>query len=491
MYALPFLLLLRAHRMAIDARRRDRTKRYFAYSIAAGLLAGVLVSVAVFVSVLMIYVGLWWLGVALLVMFGVPLLEPVLTRHVLVPLGSVRLAYWVAHFTSLRDSDAYALCIAAWAHASRPTPPTEAWIAARRDKRLPLGDAEIVVTALLAAGRGDAETARQLMRSIELMVEDHPPVRELAGEWLAADAAERGAWSELAADAAAARFPATSLTYFLEGVAAMRIGAAGAPSAFELTARWLLAPHRRATSRLRTPAPTSPSPAKIATIEVAADGTDSAIEAPLPHAVAAHLDLSTTHPTAIAFAATVRAWDLALADPATAAWIARRALELDAPHGAVERALREVSGAVTDELARIADRASFGAPAAHGPVGSALVRRLRHGRLDALESGFARWEQRRHDGAVRAAIDEWREFVALRASYDAAIRAGGLDLRRLAFPHAYLKGTSMAAWLWNSRKEYALSHAISLWLRDEALAVGDTEAIELCTRNAKLAVPTR
>jgi hypothetical protein len=484
MYALPYLLLARLHRMALDARRRDRTWRYFAYSIAAGLLAGILVGVAVFVAVVMVYVGFWWLGIALLVMFAVPVLEPLLTRHLLVPLGSVRLAYWVAHFTSLRDSDAYALCIAAWAHAAKPTPSNEAWLTQRRDKRLPLGDSEIVVTALLAAGRGDAETARQLMRSVELMIENHPAVRELAGEWLAADAAERGAWGDLAADASAARWPATSLTYFLEGVAARRTDAAGAPGAAELNARWLLAPHRGATSALRTVSAPPPAPPKSDSIEVI-DAT------PLPRAVAAHLQLSAVAPTPTTFAETVRAWDVALADSATRTWLAERALELDAPAGAVDRALREVVGAVTDELARIADTASFGAPPSHGPVGAALVRRLRHGRLDALEAGFSRWEQRRHDGAVRVPIDEWREFIALRASYDAAVRAGGLDLRRLAFPQAYLKGTSMAAWLWNSRHEYALSHAISLWLRDEALAVGDTEAIELCSRNCKLTVPTR
>ena len=72
--------------------------------------------------------------------------------------------------------------------ARKPTPEGEAWIAARRDKRVPLGDAEIIVTALLAAGRGDADTARQLMRSTAEMVENHPLVRELAGEWLAVDA---------------------------------------------------------------------------------------------------------------------------------------------------------------------------------------------------------------------------------------------------------------------------------------------------------------
>ena len=49
----------------------------------------------------------------------------------------------------------------------------------------------------------------------------------------------------------------------------------------------------------------------------------------------------------------------------------------------------------------------------------------------------------------------------------------------------------MAVWLWNTRNEYALSHAISKWLLGEALAVGDAEAIELCSRNVRLSVPTR
>ena len=49
----------------------------------------------------------------------------------------------------------------------------------------------------------------------------------------------------------------------------------------------------------------------------------------------------------------------------------------------------------------------------------------------------------------------------------------------------------MAAWLWNKRGEFAVSHAISKWLLTEALAVGDAEAIELGHRNCKLVVPTR
>src|SRR5690606_23068087 len=121
-------------------------------------------------------VGLWWLALALLVIFALPPVQPLLSRHVLVPLGLVRTSYWLAHFVSMDDSDAYGLVCAAWAHAAKPTAETEAWISARRDKRTPLGDAEVITTALLVAARGDADTARQLMRSTSSIVENHPLV---------------------------------------------------------------------------------------------------------------------------------------------------------------------------------------------------------------------------------------------------------------------------------------------------------------------------
>jgi hypothetical protein len=492
MFALPYILFMRLHRAALDARRRTRTWQYYVYAVAAGLLAGLLAGVAGLAAYYMFYVGWWHIGLLVLGFFAVPPLQPVLHRHVLVPLGAVRTAFWVAHFLSMKDSDAYALCCAAWAHSARPRPADEAWIIARRDKRRPLGDSEIVVTALLAAGRGDAVTARELMTSVAYIVEVHPLVRELAGEWLAVDAAERGAWSELATSAAAATFPASSLTFFLEGIAAVRMGAAGAPGPFELRMRWLMAPHRVTTfgllERADVVAPAgTPSEAPV-TSEPDAQPPERGA---LPKAVASHLHLANRAATATGLALTVQAWDAALSDPATREWLARRALELDAPLGAADRVIRDVATSVTDELARLADAAGLGAPIAHGPVGDALARRLRHGRLDALEAGFTRWANRRHDGAVRAPIDEWREWCALRAAYTAAVTAGGLELRRLAFPHAYSTGNSMAVWLWNTRNEYALSHAISRWLLGEAMAVGDTEAIDLCTRNVKLTVPTR
>ena len=57
MYALPYLLIMRLHRLALDARRRDRTWRYYAYSVAAGVLAAVLAGVALLGAWAMFYVG--------------------------------------------------------------------------------------------------------------------------------------------------------------------------------------------------------------------------------------------------------------------------------------------------------------------------------------------------------------------------------------------------------------------------------------------------
>lgn len=495
MYALPFIAFARLHQAAIAARRRDRTWHYFLWSVLAGLFAGVMLAIAALFVVVLWRGGVWPLAIVAGAIMAVQPIGPFVIRHVLVPLGRVRLAFYVGYVSRLGpDGEGYALCAAAWAFARRPTPAGEVWLLARRGLRVPLGDAEVVMTAFMAAGRGDIETARQLLESTQLLVEVHPELRELAGEWLAVDAAERGAWQELVAAAAALRWPASPLAYLLEGIAARHAGESGAPGNFELRARWLLAPYRRATWALVT-APVTPPRREVAGANDAAAAGDaadtSAVLEPLPRAVAAHLAFRTQEPSAAALAATVRAWDAALADGATHAWLARRALELDAPLGAVDRALRDVAATVTDELARAADTAKLGAPPAGGPVGNELLRRLRHGRLDALETAFTRWADRRTTGDVRPAIDEWREFVALRAAYTAAVTAGGAELRRLAFPHAFSTGSNMAAWLWNARDEYVLSHAISKWLLDEALAVGDAEAIELGHRNCGLAVPTR
>ncbi|HEY0191652.1 MAG TPA: hypothetical protein VGC42_11070 [Kofleriaceae bacterium] len=486
----PYFLLQWLRGQAFDARRKDRTWRYLAWSVAAGAANGVAAGCALW------FIALFWilqLHILAIALFGVliwPTVGPLLIRAAFVPAGWARAAYHTAMYGRVgADPEAFALCAAAWASQSGEA---VAWVEAKRDQRTPLGDGEIAATAVLAANRGDVDTARALLRSLVMIVEDHPSVRELAGEWLACDAAERGAWRELFDDAAAATWPATPLTFLLEGVAARQLGAAGMPSNLELWGRWLIAPRRRATLPLVRDALAAVPPEQPRSTALTAAGAAAADGPPLIAAIAGQLAFETEPATAARLASAVGAWDAALADDATRVWLARRALELDAPLGAVDKAIADVAAAVTDDLGRLAEAAQLGAPpgGAAGPVGHGLIRRLRHGRLDHLEAGFKRWAERRH-GEPLAAIDEWREFVALWTGYAAAVAAGGLDLRRLAFPQAFTQSSHMAAWLWNKRAEHVLSHAISKWLLAEALVVGDTEAIELGHRNCALAVPTR
>ncbi|HMG57924.1 MAG TPA: hypothetical protein VK601_30690, partial [Kofleriaceae bacterium] len=393
MGALPYFALQWLRQAAINARRRDRSARYLLWAVLAGLLNAVLLVLAIGFVALLWWVSLWWLALAMAGLLVVPQVAGALIRIALVPAGWHRLAYYAGLYSRPgADPAAFALCAAAWASRDGTA---IAWVEARREARCrprdaagdtatPLGDAEIAATALLAAGRDDPATARELLRSLTMIVECHPAVRELAGEWLACDAAERGAWDELVDHASRAGWPATPLGFLLEGIAARHTGAAGAPSPRELWGRWLIAPHRRVTRPLviealaARPAPAPREPAEPAE-PAASDPT------PLPAAVAAHLAVDDGHPmTAASLAVAVHAWDAALGDASTRAWLARRAVELDAPAGAVERAIHDVAGAVTDELARIAETARLGAPpGAHGPVGGGLARRLRHGRLDA------------------------------------------------------------------------------------------------------------
>ena len=178
--ALPYFVLQWLRGAAINARRRDRTARYVLWSALAGVAnAAMLVLAAAFVGFLW-WLSLWWLALAMTAVLVVPVVACALIQLVLVPAGWHRLAYQVALYSRPGpDPIAYALCVAAWASRDDAA---AAWVDARRNTRRPLGDAEIAATAMLAARRGDDATARALLRSLPMIVEDHPAVRELAGE---------------------------------------------------------------------------------------------------------------------------------------------------------------------------------------------------------------------------------------------------------------------------------------------------------------------
>ena len=110
-------------------------------------------------------------------------------------------------------------------------------------------------------------------------------------------------------------------------------------------------------------------------------------------------------------------------------------------------------------------------------------RLLREQLIGEVELAFDAVRDRVAQNRRLPALDEWRAWLSLRDLHARAAGLGGLELRRLVFPHVHQVGCKMAVWLWNERGQHFLANAMFRWLLDEAVAVGDAEAIELQRRN--------
>jgi hypothetical protein len=291
-------------------------------------------------------------------------------------------------------------------------------------------------------------------------------------------------------------WPPTGTTYFLEGVAGRMQGRADAPSQLGMWIRWLEARHRRRFYPLLTGAlaaqghAPSRSQAHPTTTTAAATATASASTRNLlADAVAVHVEaMMAPGPAALVRAA--EAWDAALHEQAWRTEIAVRAIELGAPTDAASRAVEELRGQVVGDFAQAVLEAGVSLPAllarSDSDVLAAAAARARAELLARLELTFERIGGRVNEHVAIAPVDEWRSFLAIRAAYHEAARQGGAELERLAFPHAHSELTSWSVWMWNDRKEHAISHGMTTWLFERALAVGDAQAIELHGKNALL-----
>ncbi len=509
-------LLLEVRRRALAARRGGRTRMFLVLTAIAAVLQVVAISWIVGFAVLLWQVGVGWLGAAYLGLVAIGYLPWTVARGVAVPLGRPRLAYHVGGMAREAKDDpvGVSLILAGWALCRQREVDADdaAWIERQRDARGRTGDARVIATALVAEARGDRAAARSLIESVAWMPEVTPIARELAGEWLAVDDAGRGEWRRILARAprrahaqlvvdpgelglpdevaavkrpAAAKpaqvWPATPLTYFLEGVAARLVGEPDAPSDRELFVRWCEAPRRRHTWTLYRraiaprPAP-APSP-EPATVEPPSD--------PIAAHVAAIQD-----PSQVTAAAA--AWDRALSSPDFRARVLARAIDVGAPPDAGHKVLDDLARAAGDELATLILASEVCVDSLRGGgVLDAAVQRVRHRLLGELELAISRTSERVRARRELPAIDEWRELVALRAAHVRASRLGGAELRRLAFPHLHEALTPWLVWLWNERHEHAISDALTCWLLAEALAVGDAQAIETHGKNASLPLPAR
>ncbi|MEJ7730775.1 MAG: hypothetical protein WKG00_16350 [Polyangiaceae bacterium] len=441
---------------------------------------------------------------ALLLAF-LPLLVPwALTRRLLVPLGLPRAAWWVASTPDgnwKRDPTGGPALAAAWALCVRGNPELIAWVEARlcplqpgSTRPEPLRGAGMAAHALFAAARGDDETARALFAGVLALDRGAVPAaaRKVTIDWLVADAAERGAWVEVAAHGRLRGASATAR--FLAAVGERLLGRPTGP-AWRLWAAWAWGgPHFATLPLLRQAlgAPAAPQEGDKgdrATTEQDGSPASEHGETPPPDvwqaALVRHARASRAEPSRIDLLATAAAWDRAFAEPGARRRVDERAIALGATRGAAAwPAMQRQVERDRADAARLAG-ASLRPLQDAGGVAARAAAVLRDELLGELELAGTALRARVDQGRALAPVDEWREHRALAEAYRRAVSIGGEELRRLAFSKLKNEIWGHAYWLSNTRGQPTLAHAMYAWLRAEAEAVGDTRAIDSLAKNVE------
>lgn len=447
-----------------------------------------------------------WLAAGLLVLFPGPIVQ-----RLLVPAGWWRLASAVTHLSLWRwrgDVAGGALLASAQALTARPARASGSALATlvkRRDQLDVLRGGGILASALMAELRGDHDTMLSLTRSVLWLNGEavHTTARGLAAQWLAAEAAQRGDWSQVErlCRGVASLPPGARL---LAAIADLQLSEApGRRQRMRLLAAWLTAPHRRRTwptvaAALRSrPGPhsdpdtadTDNSDHDASTLAPSeADPTADTVhlnpDERLRLAVAAHARICAGPSSAAAVVDLARAWQEALDSAALSQAVAARAEAIGARRGDPMAAAR---AQVTEELVALVRGTSVDLSALHDPPALlvAAAAQVESAAMAEVEASWAPIERRRKLGETLPTIDEWREFIALRVAYDAAVALRGDAGRRLLFDDTDTAVSNLAARLFNDRDERSLANAMFAWLLPEAEAINDREAIGRLTRNVR------
>ncbi|MFO0587710.1 MAG: hypothetical protein U0441_09225 [Polyangiaceae bacterium] len=420
-----------------------------------------------------------------------------LARYVLAPFGLVKPAYYVARAAWVQEErESLALLAASVALLRKSSFDTEsaAWLEDRIQSATTLRGAGITASGIMALARGDEDGARVLFESVRTLDSRAcgPAARHTAAEWLAASAAQRGAWADvidIGADLVDAGRPA----WLLAGVGKRLLGRPDAPTKYWLLFRWAFAPSRIAAWPIVERALSVPdgSPPVDEDRESQAPPAPVAPEGDrLARALAMHVRLlHAKKPTPAEIAAVGRAFDEALEDDSLARDIEDRAAFLGANRstGLLSRLRDDVEEALFHLLKR--HRIALDDTVDElGDTASAAQRRLRDEALAVIEALSDAVKTRVAERRALSPIDEWREFSALRMAYDRGVSMGGPELRYLAFTKVHGDVCAQAVWLFNERKEKPIANAMFRFLLSEAKAVGDAAGVELQTKNVACGV---
>ena len=442
-----------------------------------------------------------------------------IARLALIPLGLHRAAYYLTLTSDLAfraDHWGGAALAAAWAVAKRPALDEEAiaWVEAKLARTAPLRGGGFFAAGLLLAARKDMAGARSLIEAaLDLDPRACPPaVRRLASGFLAADAAERGDWDRVAELGLTLRNGGRQ-AYFLAAVARALKLEPTAPSAAGLWLRWVLAPRRAASLPILHRAFAARAGAFIEP-----DGREAPLTPAVPSEPADDLGLALSlHAAMLArprdtltgrdLRALAEAWDAALEGGTTMRAVEDRAASLGAPSAKLtlerlrEAAMSDLAAVVSAEGIRLADlgerrvasqawsyRRSPGNftladLGERGAMAAGVRHRVRDNLLREIEAHSDAIRRRVNDKRPLPPVDELREWLALRESYERGVRLAGMELRRLAFQKVNSDACSLAVWLFNERSQRPLANAIFQFLLREAKTLADPSAIALHTKN--------
>jgi hypothetical protein len=436
--------------------------------------------------------GVPWWPMAILLAICVPIVHPwLLAKTLFIPLGAWRAAYVAGRLSGhpwYRDPNGGAVLAGAMASLRRRRVDADRtrWLRTRLERER-LGGAGIVALGLLAADAGDKATARRILGNLDEVEPDicPPLARQIALDWLVADAAARGAWHELIERIADDPFP--TKTTRLVGLAARRLVGDGETTRRAVLWAWLRSPRRLRTLGLvwNAVVRTRRVVRAIDDRELARLAANGAPE-PILEALALHAEMAAAdrdRPVSPAIVERLAAaWNGAFADFGLRGDVRERA-----EHFAVaangELLVARLQRAVAHDLALLVARCGRAADQLACDTG--ILRRARDVHfeevLERLGKECVALGRHRHPELGPAAA--WKIWVALRESYLLAVVPLDLAQRAVVYAEVELQVRQCAAWLWNDRNERGLAHAMCLFLLTEAERVRDLEAAKYYRHN--------